>query len=104
MCHLSIKFNGLLDIETNGLVALRDRILGEVAIDVECLFRIGTTVFVAMVVVTATIRRVATVKIIVTLACLRRRTAAYWRLTAGQAAFVVVIYMMGVMVTASSVL
>ena len=67
-CHLSIKFNSFLDIETNGLVSLRDKILGEVAIDAECLFRRGTTVFVVMVVFTATIRRVATVTIIVTLA------------------------------------
>ena len=104
LCHLSIKFNRFLDLETNGLVSLRYRILGEVAIDMECLFRSGTTVFVAMVVVTATIRRVATVTIIVTLACLRRRTAASWRLTAGQASVVLVIYMMVVVVTASSVL
>ena len=44
------------------------------------------------------------VTIIATLACLRRSTAASWRSTAGQAAVVVVIYMMGVMVTVSSVL
>ena len=49
-CHLSSKFNGFIDIETNGLVSLRDRILGKVAINVECLFRRGTTVFVVMVV------------------------------------------------------
>ena len=30
--HLSIKFNVFIDLETNGLVYLRDRILGEVAI------------------------------------------------------------------------
>ena len=92
--HLSIKFNSFLDIETNGLVSLRDKILGEVAIDAECLFRIGTTVFVVMVVFTATIRRVATVTVIVTLACLRIRTATSWRSTAEQAVVVVVIYMM----------
>ena len=103
-CHLSIKFNGFLDLETNGIVFLRDSILGEVAIDVECLFMRGTMVFVVMVVVMSTIRRVATVTIMVTLACLRRRTTASWRSTAGQAVVVVVIYIMGVMVTASSVL
>ena len=93
-CHLSINFNAFLDLETNGLVSLRDRILGEVSIDVKCLFRRGTAAFVVMVVVTATIRRVATFTIIVTLAFLRRRTAVSWRLTAVQAAVVVVIYMM----------
>ena len=103
-CHLGIKFNGFLVLETNGLVSLRERILSEVSIDVKCLFRRGTAAFVVMVVVTATIRRVATVTIIVTLACFRRRTAASWRLTTGQAVVVVVIYTMGVMVTASSVL
>ena len=101
---MSIKFNGFLNLETNGLVSLRDRILGEVSIDMECLFRRGTTVFVVMVFVTATIRLVDTVTTIVMLACLRRRTAESWRLTAGQAAVIVVIYMMGVMVTASSVI
>ena len=70
----------------------------------ECLFRRGTTVFVVVVFVTATIRRVATITIIVMLAWLRRRTAASWKSTARQAAVVVVIYMMGVMVTAYSVL
>ena len=91
LCHLSIKFNGFLDHETNRLVSLRYRILGEVAIDVKCLFRRGTAVFVVMVFVTATIRRVATVTIFVTLAYFRRSTAASWRLTAGQAAVVVVV-------------
>ena len=76
LCHLSIELNGFLDLETNGLVSFRDRILGEFAIDMKCLFRKGTMVFVIMVVVTATIRQVATVTIIVTLLCLRRRTAA----------------------------
>ena len=94
MCHLIIKFNGFLDFETNGLVSLRDRILGEVAIGVKYLFRRGTTVFVVIVVVTAKIRRVATVMIIVTLACLRIRTAASWRSTSGKDVVVVVIYMM----------
>ena len=47
---------------------MRDRILGEVSIDMECLFRRGTTVFVVVVFVTATIRRVATITIIVMLA------------------------------------
>ena len=103
-CYLSIKFNGFLDLETNRLVSLRNRILGEVSIDVEFLFRRGTMVFVVMVVVTATIRQVAAVTIIVTLACLRRRTAASWRSTSGQAVVVVFIYMMGVMVTESSVM
>ena len=79
---------------------MSDRILGEVAINVECLFSRGTTVFVVMEFFAATIRQVATVTIIVTLACLRRRTAEYWRSTTGQAAVVVFIYMMGVMVTA----
>ena len=102
-CHLIIKFNGFLDLETNGFISLRDRILGEFAINVKFLFRRGTTVFVVMVVVTATVRQVATVMINVTLACLRRRTSTSWILTAGQAAAVVVIYMMGVMVTVSSV-
>ena len=103
-CHLSIKFNGFLYLETNGLFSLRDRTLGEVSINMECLFRRGTTVFIVMVVVMATIRQVSTVTIIVTLACLRRRNMASWRSTAGQAAVVVVIYMMGVMVTEPSVL
>ena len=71
-----------------------DRILGKVAIDVKYLFRRGTEVFGVMVFVTATIRRVATVMIIVMLACLRRRTAASWISTAGKDAVAVVIYMM----------
>ena len=95
--HLSIKFNAFLDLETNGLFSLRDRILGKVDIDVKCLFRRGTAVFVVMVVVTATIRRVATVTIIVTLVCLRIRTAASWRSTAGQAEVVVFITMTHIM-------
>ena len=70
----------------------------------ECLFRRGTTVFVVVVFVTATIRRVATITIIVMLAWLRRRTAASWKSTARQAAVVVVIYTMGVMVTVSFVM
>ena len=93
-CHLRIKFNAFIDLETNILLSLRDRILGEIAINVKCLFRRRTTVFVVMVVVTATIRRVATVTVIVTLACLRIRTATSWRSTAEQAVVVVVIYMM----------
>ena len=31
--RLSIKFNGFLDLETNGLVSLMDRILSKVAIN-----------------------------------------------------------------------
>ena len=81
-----------------------DRIPGKVAIDVKCLFRRGTTVFVVMVFFTATIRRFTTVTSIFTLAWLRRRTAKSWILTEGQAVVVVVIYMMIFMVTASSVL
>ena len=93
LCHLSINCNSFLDLETNGLVSLMDRILGKVAIDVKCLFRRGAAVFVVMVVVTATNRRVDIVTIIVTLTCLRRRTAASWRSTEGQVAVVVVMYM-----------
>ena len=92
-CHLSIKFNDFLDLETNGLVSLRDRILRKVAIGVKCVFRRGTAVFVIMVVFMAMIRQVATVTIIALLACLRIRTTASWRLTAREAAVVVVIYM-----------
>ena len=55
-CHLSIKFNGFLVLETNGLVSLRERILNEFSVDVKCLFRRVTSVFFVMVVFTATIR------------------------------------------------
>ena len=51
-CHLSIKFNGFIDLENNKLFSFRDRILGKFAINVECLFRRGTTVFVVIVLVT----------------------------------------------------